>query len=104
MKNIELKFSLKELPSRFAPILKKVLKYGHVIFIVTALASYSFLVWRINSLSQAKPSQDQLTEKLNDIRLPKIDQSVVDKLKQLEDNSVEVKSLLDSARENPFHE
>jgi hypothetical protein len=104
MKDIKLNFNLKQLSSAAITLLKKAARYASIIFIVSTLIAYSFLVWRINTLNQAKPSDDQLTEKLNDVRLPKIDQSVVDKLQQLEDNSVEVKALLENARENPFNE
>ena len=104
MKDIKPNFSIKNFPNLLLLRLKKAARYGAVIFIVSALLAYGFLVWRINALNQAKPSDDQLTEKLNDIRLPKIDQSTIDKLKQLEDNSEEIKALIENARENPFNE
>lgn len=92
----------------FGPKLKalgtKLGKYTGIIFVVGLLGMYSFLVFRINNLTTGEPSEDAVAEKLQTVARPRIDESAVDKIEQLEDNSTEVKSLFDTARDNPFHE
>lgn len=100
----DLKINFKNLPSQILLKLQKLSKYSTIIFIITVLIAYSFLIWRINNLNQAQPSDDAITEKLTITKLPKIDQSTIDKLKQLEDNSSEVQALFKQARQNPFQE
>jgi dephospho-CoA kinase len=71
---------------------------------VVVLLAYTFLVLRINSLSKAGPSEDAITEKLQSVKLPKIDKAIIDKIQQLQDNSVDVQTLFKNARDNPFQE
>jgi hypothetical protein len=79
-------------------------KYLGLVFVVAMLGLYSFLVFRINSLTTAEPSDDAITEKLNTVQRPKVDEDIVSKVQNLEDNSVEVKALFQDARDNPFSE
>lgn len=83
---------------------QKFLSYLGLLFVLTMLGLYSFLVFRINSLTTAEPTDDAITEKLNTVQRPKVDQTVIDKVQSLEDNSVEVKALFQEARDNPFSE
>lgn len=82
----------------------RVRRYAVFIFIVVLLLLYSWLVFRINTLNNTGPSDDAVTQKLQTVRRPKIDQTDIDKLQQLQDNSVQVKTLFQQARDNPFHE
>jgi len=68
------------------------------------LGVYSFIVFRINSLITAEPTDEQIIEKLQTVQRPKIDQVSIDKINQLSDNSVEVKAIFKEARQNPFQE
>ena len=100
----KLNLDVKGLQQKLLGRLQKFSRYFGVIFAVLVLLTYAFLVWRINTLSQQKPSDDDVAEKLQSIKLPKIDQSVIDKIQQLQDNSVEVQTLFQQARDNPFQE
>jgi hypothetical protein len=95
---------LKAIPTMFAGLIQKLRRYTVVIFIVVLVSIYSFLVFRINMLTSQEPTDDAVTEKLQTVKRPKIDQSAVDKIQQLQDNSVEVQSLFQHARDNPFQE
>lgn len=96
--------NIKAIPAKLFGFLRVLRRYAVFIFIVALLAMYSFLVWRINMLTELEPSEDSVTEKLQTVKRPKIDQAAVDKIQQLEDNSVEVQTLFQQARENPFQE
>lgn len=74
-----------------------------IVFVVVALL-YSYLVWQINVLNRRQPDEYAVTQKIKSIKRPSIDVDTAEKLKALEDNSQEVKSLFKQARENPFEE
>ncbi|MGZ6004625.1 MAG: hypothetical protein ACXWLH_00580 [Candidatus Saccharimonadales bacterium] len=79
-------------------------RYRVITFVIFLALVYGFLVFRINSLSGQQPSDAEVSAKLKNLSSPRIDQSVVDKIQQLQDNSVQVKSLFNQARKNPFSE
>ncbi|HEX3568164.1 MAG TPA: hypothetical protein VHT70_00620 [Candidatus Saccharimonadales bacterium] len=85
--------------------LRTVARTYRVMFFIIALAAvYGFVVYRINILSQANPSPTDVATKLQSTPSPKVDPSVVQKIQQLQDNSVNVQALFDQARNNPFNE
>ncbi len=98
------KIDFKQLLAKLPLLLQKLRRYHVIIFIVGVVCIYSFLVYRINTLNNRAPSQDDVTAELQTSHAPKIDQSVVDKIKLLQDNSVNVQSLFNEARNNPFQE
>ena len=95
---------IKAVVAKLSTLEHKVFRYLGVMFIVLSMGMYSFLVFRINTLVNSEPSEDAITEKLQTVQRPRIDQSVVDKIQQLQDNSTEAKTLFQAARDNPFHE
>lgn len=102
-----MKLDIKDLHSilaRFEPALRFLKRYMVILFFIVFIGIYGFLVYRINALSSASPSEDTVTEKLKTIQHPKVDQSSLDKIQQLQDQHIEVKSLFENARNNPFSE
>ena len=63
---------------------------------------YGFVLLRINSLSNAQPSPESVTSQVKAARVPRIEQSVVNQLESLHDNSVNVQTLFNETRSNPF--
>ena len=63
-----------------------------------------FLVFQINRLATAEPTDTMIEEKLQTVARPKLDQAVIERIQQLQDQNVEVRSLFDQARNNPFNE
>lgn len=80
-----------------------VLAYRVLLFFVVLAGVYSIVVLRINTLSQAEPSASDVTLQATAHSL-KVDPSVVQKIQQLQDNSVSVQALFQQARNNPFNE
>lgn len=102
MKNTNLNF--KQIIAYALGVVGFLKKHAPIIFIVTVLSIYGFLIFQINQLSTAEPSPEQIAEQQNLIQRLKIDQESVDKIQQLEDQNVSVKSLFKSARDNPFQD
>lgn len=85
--------------SALLPILKK---YAAFLFVITFLGIYVYQVNRIGHLIQDEPSQNAVNEKLKPVSQLKIDENSIKQITELESQNIEVKTLFDSARQNPF--
>lgn len=65
---------------------------------------YGFIMWRISVLAGAEPDATAIAAQAHTTSKPHIDEALVEKVKQLEDNNVTVHALFDQARKNPFRE
>jgi hypothetical protein len=83
--------------------LVKLRRYSFAIFIILVASVYAFILIRINSLGSVEPSDESVNSQVSAAHLV-IDKSVVNQLKSLKDNSVNVQSLFDGARKSPFQE
>jgi hypothetical protein len=91
------------------PIAKKsgqvFLRYAGIVFFVFIALVYGFVVFRINALSNAQPSDSDVSaQSAKATTIPHIDPKVVEQLLNLRDNSVNVQTLFEQARDNPFQE
>lgn len=93
-----------QLVNRIAPLAAKFKRYRVFLFIVTFLGIYAFLIVRINSLTQGEPSVSELNQGPGTIKRLQLDQDSVNKLKELEEQNIEVRALFKQARDNPFTE
>lgn len=83
---------------------KRLTKYAGFIAVLLVLGAYGFIVYRIGTLTSHEPEDDVVAERLKNLKKPSIDQATIDKIEQLEDSNVQVKSLFDQARDNPFQD
>jgi hypothetical protein len=98
------KADLKELLEKLVDKFSGLKKYSLIIFVVFVSVLYGFLLLRIDTLSNAQPSADSVSGQVKAASIPKISQTLVNQLKSLQDNSVNVKTLFNQARNNPFQE
>ncbi len=99
-----MKLDPKQLLEKLRPVLGFIKQSAVFMFVLVFLAIFGFFVFRINQYSRIEPSEEAIQEKLQVVQRPKIDQSVLEKVEQLEDQNVQVKSLFNDARNNPFTE
>jgi len=92
--------NIKSLPAALLTSFHKVGRYAIVLFVLFLGLVYSFLLYRINVVSSAEPSNTAITQ----TNTPHVDTTVVKQLLDLKDNSVTVQTLFDEARSNPFQE
>ncbi len=95
---------LKDLPAKFFAGLHKLKKYTAFICILLVLGMYVFLVLQIRHLANLQPTSADVTTKVNELNTPKLDQDAVNQILLLEDQNIEVKTLFNQARQNPFQE
>lgn len=88
---------LQELPGQIMRVRKP-------LFLLLVIIMYLFLVWKIDVLSNAQPTQKAVASHQTTPTLPEIDSSTVNKIQQLQSDSVSVQALFNQARQNPFSE
>jgi len=93
---------LQEIVTKLIADSEKLRRYSLVLFIIFVGLVYGFLVLRINTLSNQKPTEEAINKQVKAAKIPRIDKSVVKQLESLEDNSVNVQTLFNQARSNPF--
>ena len=96
--------SLKSLQPKIVGVLHVLQRYMVLIFIFAFVGIYGFLVFRINTLAASEPTEEAVQERLETVQRPRIDQDAVDKIEQLEEQNIEVQTLFNEARKNPFNE
>jgi hypothetical protein len=96
------KLDLKSIKFKLGIYVAKFQRYAMLAFLAFVLIIYSFVMMRITSLRNTEPTPDQVAAQVKSIKVPHIDEKVVQQLQSLQDNSVSVKALFDKARSNPF--
>ena len=82
--------------------LKQIIRFRMPLFFALLAMVYGFIAWRVSELSNVPPQSNTTSQTVP--ASPHIDQATVNKIEQLQDNSVNVKALFDQARQNPFNE
>jgi hypothetical protein len=98
----DINLNLNGLPAQLGKSFKKLSGYRVFIFFLVAASIYSYILWRINSFSDVAPSASD--ETAQSTAQPRIDPDTLEKIQNLQDNSVSVQTLFDNARQNPFQE
>lgn len=78
--------------------------YTIILFVVLLLGVYGFVLYRINVLAGAQPSESDVATQTQSAASLHVDPTVVNQMESLQNNSVNVKTLFDQARTNPFNE
>lgn len=102
MKNSDINLDLKTVGPALGKLFKRLGAYSALIFFLFVAALYGYIMWRINVYSNAPANQSEVSAKV--AAQPHIDPTVVQKMQDLQNNSVNVQSLFNQARENPFQE
>jgi len=94
--------SLKQLKHQASKALVVLSRYSAILFFLLITSVYGFVVLRINTLVNAQPSQSDIDAQSKTSSVPRVDPSVAEQLQKLQDNSVNVQTLFNQARNNPF--
>jgi hypothetical protein len=81
---------------------KTLLSYRVPLFLLLLVIVYAFVAWRAYQLYSVPPGVSLNAP--TPAPTTHIDKPTVQKVKQLHNNSVNVQTLFDKARKNPFHE
>ncbi len=102
--NMNINLDIKDIGPKLLAIMSKLKEYGVFVAILVVLGAYGFLVLRIRYFAAQEPTDTLLTQKVNELNTPRIDKNVIEKIEKLESSNIEVKTLFDKARDNPFQE
>lgn len=92
--------SLKDLPNYATTKLKPLNRYKVLLFVAFVALLYGYVLLQINQATNTQPAPDQAVAAGH--TSPHIDEATIQRLQQLQDNSVNVKALFNEARTNPF--
>lgn len=95
---------LKDLTDKLMQLWNWIVKYLAFICVVGVLIIFAFLIWRIQTYATIEPTETEVINKVNELNTPKLDQDSINKILLLEDQNIEVKTLFEAARQNPFQE
>lgn len=99
-----MKAQIKDLLVKLKPLVRFVKRYAVFIYMLIMFGIFGFLILRVNYYSQAEPTEEAIQEKLQTAKRPKVDAAALDKIQQLQSQNIQVNSLFDQARKNPFNE
>jgi|SRR6185437_4232278 len=104
MKNDKKTSPLKSLQSAAAGLVHGIQRYAVVIFVLLVAVAYGIVLFRTYMLANAQPDDAAVSAQVKASATPHIDPTAVQQLQALQDNSVNVQSLFNQARDNPFQE
>lgn len=97
-----MKKSLKPLLNFFNKEKKIVAQHRVVIFIVAIVLIFIFIIYRISVLSTTKASDDQVNNAVKELKIVKLDPGAKAKIQQLKDLNIDIRTIFDPSRSNPF--
>lgn len=98
----ENKKNIKVLIDKYVTKLQVLKQYRVALFILFIGIAYGTLLFQVNTIYNSQPSQDAIAAQVKASQVPKIDETAIQQLKSLQDNSVSVQTLFNNARSNPF--
>ncbi len=84
--------------------LDRLYKHGVFVGILMVLLAYVLVVWKISTLATAEPSDDDVTVAETTNKIPRIDKTAIKQIQSLEQENINIHSLFNDARNNPFQE
>ena len=99
-----LNFDLKKITPKLKKYSQKLTAHLSFIVILLVLLVYLLVVWQIKGLATAEPPPEAESQAQLSTKIPKIDKKAIERIQSLEQNSPQIRSLFDKARNNPFHE
>lgn len=102
MKNIN--FDLKSVKSQARKLLKLEARHAAFLVIMIILTVYLVTVWRIGQLATAEPSAADQAAAQTTGKLLRVDEEAIKQIQELEHRNINIQSLFNEARKNPFLE
>lgn len=99
-----MKLDSRNITAQLTIVLKALKRYALLWFVLFLAGVYGFVCFQIYNASKAQPADADITTQEQSAAAPRIDASVVDQILALQDHSVNVKTLFEQARKNPFSE
>lgn len=78
----------------------------HLLFlaIVAFGITYAYIILQISSITNSEPDEAKVAEQLKAVPRPKIDKEAAKTIEGLESQDINIQTIFNQARENPFSE
>jgi len=97
MKNIKLPKSIK-----ISALLKVTTRYLYMIIFIIFSIMIGIIVQSAGEAAYNEPTASEIQDKVKNLQAKKVDQESLNKLKELQEQSVSIEALFDNGRTNPF--
>lgn len=88
--------------------LQKALSIGQqhlaLIIIVLFCSLYGYIILQISAISNNEPDEAQVSEQIQAVSKPKVNEQTAEIIQGLQDQNVNVQAIFNEARDNPFSE
>ncbi|MDZ7744633.1 MAG: hypothetical protein U5K77_02625 [Candidatus Saccharibacteria bacterium] len=98
-----MKLDISTILNKLTPVIDIFKRYHMFLFIICFLGIYTFLVMQINTLVHSDPPAQTATE-AESIKRLQVDEDAIERILELEEQNIEIQTLFEQARENPFNE
>ncbi len=88
--------------TKLTPAKDFIVRYAVIIFVLSVVAIFAYMTLNIAHFANLDPTSNQLDEKTNSLTAVKLDEKSITKIKQLQDQNINIESLFDNGRANPF--
>lgn len=95
---------LKQSTRQAKRLLQRMAKYTGVLFFLFIALVYGYVIMQINEFGNTPVDQQAVADQVQELSTPSIDEQAARKLQNLRDNSVNVQTLFEESRTNPFSE
>ena len=85
-------------------VVDSIVRFAPLLFSLLLAGAYSFIVLQIFQARSATPKPSDVAAQTQSTAVPRVDPKTIRDIQSLQDHSVNVKTLFDGARSNPFHE
>lgn len=90
--------------NQLAGIIAFIKRFRFIIAFIVFSAMYGYVMTQVSSINQQQPSEKQITEKATAAPKTKVDEDLAEQITSLEDQNVQVQTIFNEARKNPFSE
>ena len=91
-----------DITNQLTPIKTFITRYAVIIFVFSVVSVFAFLTLRIASYANMEPTTVQQDERMSSLTAVKLDENSINKIRQLQDRNINIESLFDNGRANPF--
>lgn len=84
------------------PVKSFIVRYAVIIFIIVVAGIFGFMSLQISIYSNSEPTSDQIDEKKSSLSQVRLNDEAAQKIQELEDKNINIESLFNNGRANPF--
>ena len=88
--------------NKLQPVKLFVTRYAVIIFIIVVAGIFGFMALQISIYSSSEPTSDQIDEKKSNLSQVRLNDEAAQKIQELEDKNINIESLFNNGRANPF--